>query len=92
MMVMLAAMPARAPPPRAVPDDRNRATKGEKMKNELERALTRSDALSNALACRLGHDDHGREGFAAEIAVLEELEVEANQELERVRREHGIEG
>ena len=28
----------------------------------------------------------------AEFAVLEELEAEANRELERVRREHGIEG
>jgi hypothetical protein len=64
------------------------------MTNELERALTRSDALSNALACRLGPDDHCREGFAAEIAVLEELGAEADRELDRVRREAkpGIEG
>jgi hypothetical protein len=62
------------------------------MTNELERALTRSDALSNALACRLAHDDRDREGFAAEIAVLQDLEAEANRELERVRREHGLEG
>jgi hypothetical protein len=61
------------------------------MIEELEKALDRSDALSNALACRLGDDDHGREGFAAEIAVLEEPEAEANRELERVRRRHGIE-
>ena len=61
--------------------------------NELvEKALTKSDALSNAQAARLAHDDRGREGFAAEIAVLEELEAEANRELERVRREHGLEG
>ena len=62
------------------------------MTNELEKVLTRSDAMSNALACRLGHDDHGQQGFAAEIAVLEELEAEADRELERVRREHGQEG
>jgi hypothetical protein len=62
------------------------------MTNELEKALTESDALSNALACRLAHDDRGREGFAAEIAVLEELGAEADRELERVCREHGIEG
>jgi hypothetical protein len=60
------------------------------MMNGLEKALDRSDALSNALACRLTHDDHGREGFAAEIAVLEEFEAEASRELERVRREHGL--
>jgi hypothetical protein len=62
------------------------------MTNELERVLDKSDALSNAIACRLGHGDHGREGFATEIAVLEELEAEANRELERVRREHDLEG
>ena len=90
--MMLAAMPARAPPPRAVPDDRKQGDEGGKVTHELEKALDRSDALSNALACRLGHDDHGREGFAAEIAVLEELEDEANPELERVRHEHSLEG
>jgi hypothetical protein len=52
------------------------------MTNELEKELTKSDALS----CRLVHDDRGREGFAAEIAVLEELGADANRELERVRR------
>jgi hypothetical protein len=62
------------------------------MVNELERALTRSDALSNALACRLAHDDRGREGFAAEIAVLEELVTEANVDLEHVRCDVGVEG
>jgi hypothetical protein len=52
------------------------------MTNELvEKALTRSDALSNAIACRLGHGDHGREGFATEIAVLEELEAERYQHI-----------
>jgi hypothetical protein len=51
------------------------------MTNELERALDKSDALSNAIACRLGHGDHGREGFATEIAVLEELEAERYQHI-----------
>jgi hypothetical protein len=58
---------------------------------ELVEALTKSDAIANAIACRLTHDDNGQEGFREEIALLEEIAAEADAELERVRREHGLE-
>jgi hypothetical protein len=64
------------------------------MTNELERALTRSDALNNAIACRLAEAKLDRDltVFVAEIEVLEELAAEADRDLERIRHEHGLEG
>ena len=56
---------------------------------QVEAALNKSDALRNAIACRLQRDDD-REGFREEIAVLADLADEADAELERVKREQGL--
>jgi hypothetical protein len=60
---------------------------------EVEKALLVTDALNNALACYLAEaePDCDLSAFFDEIAVLEELAAEKEQEFERVRREHGIE-
>ena len=52
--------------------------------------LTRSDALSNAIGVRVGHDDPERYGYASEMAVLDELKREADEALERYKAEIGL--
>jgi len=57
---------------------------------EVEAALIKSDALSNVIASRVTYEDHDRDGFAEEIAVLQELRDEANTALERVKQVHSF--
>jgi len=59
-------------------------------RERLSAMLTRSDALSNAIAARVDHDHPERSGYAKQMAVLEELQREANEALERYKAEVGF--
>jgi RPA family protein len=52
--------------------------------------LMRSNALSNAIAVRVNHDNPERYGYTEEMAVLEEMRREADEALERYKAEVGF--
>jgi hypothetical protein len=59
-------------------------------RERLEDMLMRSNALSNAIAVRVNHDNPERYGYAEEMAVLEEMRRETDQALERYKAEAGL--
>jgi hypothetical protein len=62
----------------------------EREQERLEAMWVRSNALSNAIGVRERHDNPEREGYAGEMAVLEEMRREADEALVRYRREIGL--
>jgi hypothetical protein len=74
--------------------DRLHRPEGEELhpreRERLEAMLMRSNALSNAIAVRVNHDNPGRYGYTEEMAVLEELRREADEALERYKAEVGF--
>jgi hypothetical protein len=64
------------------------------MMNEMEKALDRVDALTNATTCFVfccQADDRDPAAVMATVALLEELAEEEQAKLDRLKEEHGIE-
>jgi hypothetical protein len=59
-------------------------------RERLDTMLMRSNALSNAIAVRVNHDNPERLGYAEEMAILEEMRREADEALERYKLEIGF--
>jgi hypothetical protein len=59
-------------------------------RERLDAMLMRSNALSNAIAVRMNHDNPERCGYTEEMAVLEEMRREADEALERYKEEIGF--
>jgi hypothetical protein len=60
-------------------------------RERLDAMLMRSNALSNAIAVRVNHDNPERYGYSEEMAVLGEMRREADEALERYKAEVGFE-
>jgi hypothetical protein len=74
--------------------DRLQRPEGEELhpreRERLDAMLMRSNALSNAIAVRVNHDNAERLGYAEEMAILEEMRREADEALERYKLEIGF--
>jgi hypothetical protein len=74
--------------------DRVERPEGEELhpreQERLDTMWVRSNTLSNAIGVRERHDNPEREGYAEEMAILEEMRREADEALERYKGEIGF--